>query len=393
LLARSATAGASRDFPAGPSDLLLRMALFDDAARARFEPARCRALGLDVHALRTVERVRRQLAGDAGARGTADAATIGRMVLAGFPDRVARRRAPGEPSAVMVGGTGVVLASESVVREAELFVAMDVESGERGTRSEGRVRLASAVDPGWLDPEALHEEREVVYDPARERVVTRVRRLYLDLVLDERVRADADRAVAGEILAGVAAADPAFASALDERDTALLTRLRFLARAMPELNLPDPSALLHDAVRACAAGRTSLAELRNADVPGAIRGLLTHAQRSALEREAPVQYLLPSGRPTRIHYHADRSPTAAARIQELFGLAATPRLAAGRVPLVLELLAPNQRPVQVTDDLASFWRTTYADVRKELRGRYPRHPWPEDPWTAPPTSRAKRRPR
>ncbi|HWP65877.1 MAG TPA: ATP-dependent helicase C-terminal domain-containing protein, partial [Candidatus Limnocylindria bacterium] len=312
------------------------------------------------------------------------------LVLAGFPDRVARRRAAGEPGAVMVGGSGVVLAPESVVREAELFVAVDVEATERG---EARVRLASAVELAWLDPAALGEDRAVVWDPARERVVTRLCRRYLDLVLEERVRTDVDPAVAGSILADAALADPACARAIGERDPALLARLRFLARAMPELGLPDVDELFRDAVRICAAGCTSLAALRRADVPGAVRGLLTHAQRRALEREAPVRYRLPSGRETPIAYRADRSPTAAARIQELFGLAATPRLAAGRVPLVLELLAPNQRPVQVTDDLASFWRTTYAEVRAELRGRYPRHPWPEDPWTAQPTSRAKRRAR
>jgi ATP-dependent helicase HrpB len=92
-----------------------------------------------------------------------------------------------------------------------------------------------------------------------------------------------------------------------------------------------------------------------------------------------------------VRYARDRPPVVAARIQELFGLAATPRLAGGRVALLLELLAPNQRPMQTTSDLASFWRTTYAQIRAELRGRYPRHPWPEDPMTAPPTSRAKRR--
>ena len=92
-----------------------------------------------------------------------------------------------------------------------------------------------------------------------------------------------------------------------------------------------------------------------------------------------------------ITYDAGRPPSASAKIQELFGKTATPRLAGGRVPLVMQLLAPNQRPVQITDDLASFWRTTYADVRKQLRGRYPRHPWPDDPLTAPPTARAKRR--
>jgi ATP-dependent helicase HrpB len=119
--------------------------------------------------------------------------------------------------------------------------------------------------------------------------------------------------------------------------------------------------------------------------------LLAHRQRQALEREAPSHWTLPSGRRVPVAYDRDRPPAVAARIQEVFGLAATPRLAAGRVPIVLELLAPSGRPMQVTSDLASFWRTTYAQVRAELRGRYPRHPWPDDPTTAPPTSRAKRR--
>ena len=294
----------------------------------------------------------------------------------------------------MVGGTGVGLAPESVVREAELFVALDVEAAQRGARSEAIVRLASAVEPAWLAcvvPDAIRETRETVYDSARERVVVRTQRTYLDLVLDERTRTDVDGDEAGEVLARVAAVDPAYAAAIDEHDDALLSRIGFLSQAMPELAWPAPEALLEDAVRACAAGCTSLAQLRARDVPGAVRGLLSHAQRMALDREAPLRLQLPSGRTARIAYHADRPPAVAARIQELFGLASTPRLAGGRVPLVVELLAPNQRPVQVTDDLASFWRTTYAEVRKELRGRYPRHPWPEDPWTAPPTSRAKRR--
>jgi ATP-dependent helicase HrpB len=119
--------------------------------------------------------------------------------------------------------------------------------------------------------------------------------------------------------------------------------------------------------------------------------MLTHRQRLALDREAPSHWTLPSGRRVPVAYERDRPPVVAARIQEVFGLAETPRLAAGRVPIVLELLAPSQRPMQTTSDLASFWRTTYAQVRAELRGRYPRHPWPDDPTTATPTARAKRR--
>ena len=110
-----------------------------------------------------------------------------------------------------------------------------------------------------------------------------------------------------------------------------------------------------------------------------------------LAREAPAEIRLPTGRSVAVAYRADGPPTIAARIQELFGLTATPRLAAGRVPLVIQLLAPNQRPVQVTDDLASFWRTTYFDVRKQLRGRYPKHAWPDDPLSATPVARPGRR--
>ena len=134
-----------------------------------------------------------------------------------------------------------------------------------------------------------------------------------------------------------------------------------------------------------------LSVILSANRPQALALVNVSPQRHALDREAPSRLTLPSGRSVAIAYAADRPPAAAARIQEVFGLAATPRLGGGRVPLVLELLAPSQRPVQITDDLASFWRTGYAEVRKQLRGRYPKHAWPEDPTTAEPTSRVRRR--
>jgi ATP-dependent helicase HrpB len=117
---------------------------------------------------------------------------------------------------------------------------------------------------------------------------------------------------------------------------------------------------------------------------------LSRRQHQALEREAPAHFTLPTGRAVPIAYETDRPPAFAARIQEVFGLRATPRLAAGRVKLVIQLLAPSQRPMQITDDLQNFWRTTYPEVRKQLRGRYPKHAWPEDPLDAKPTSRVRR---
>jgi ATP-dependent helicase HrpB len=390
--AARAFGGDTRDWPPGPSDLLLRMELFADAARAGFSTQACDRLGLDPRAVRAVEHTRRQLARRDRDGGAASGETLRRCVLAGFPDRVCRRRERGGARAVMVGGTGVAVAPESVVRDAELFVAIDVDGGERGT--EARVRLASAIDRAWLAevfPGSVTTERTIAFDEARGRAVARTVTRYRDLVLAEQVRTDVDAGDASAALAEAAARDPA--GALGDRPDVeqLLARLAFLSRWMPELALPDPAALLTDAVTALASGMRSLAELARADVPGALAGLLTHAQRSALEREAPAAWTLPSGRRVPVRYARDRPPLVAARIQELFGLAATPRIAAGRVPLVLELLAPNQRPVQTTSDLASFWRTTYAQVRGELRGRYPRHPWPDDPTTAQPTSRVKRR--
>jgi ATP-dependent helicase HrpB len=272
------------------------------------------------------------------------------------------------------------------VREAELFVAIDVEAGRPRQRAEALVRLASAIDHGILVrtfPESMRTTRELELDPERERVVERTRELYVDLVLAETVRLDVDPAAAGEVLAAAALRDLERAVTLGDAERSFLERLGFLRRSMPELGLPDESRrLLEQAVTAACGGRRSFAELRKISFLPLLVGQLTHSQLAALEREAPAHIRLPNGRVAKIVYQRDKPPSVAARIQELFGLTATPRLAEGRVPLVLELLGPNFRPVQITDDLQSFWRRTYPEVRKDLRGRYPKHAWPEDPLTA-----------
>jgi ATP-dependent helicase HrpB len=370
---------------AGPSDLLLRAELFEQAARRGFNAAACRALDLEPRAVRAVERARRQLERRlrAGPPAGGGAEAVLRCTLAGFPDRVARRRAPGSARALMVGNTGIVLGEESVVREAELFVAVELEGGDRRARGEARVRLASAVERGWLReafPASLGRSVETVFDPERERVVERRRLSFEDLVLEEAVSVEVDRAAAGEVLSLAARRDPRRAARVGDTEEALLLRLAFLGRWLPELGVPnDVEAVLADAVASLCQGRRSFAEVRARDLRGAILGGLSYPQRQALEREAPSHLRLPGGRMAEIVYERDKPPAAAARIQEVFGLTATPLLAAGRVALVLQLLAPNRRPVQITDDLASFWRNTYPEVRKQLRGRYPKHAWPEDP--------------
>ena len=384
-------------WPAGPSDLLLRLQLFEEAERCHFDGHACESLGLDARSARAVERARHQLTRRRGAAaGAANAAidTLLRCTRAGFPERVVRRRAADSSRGVMVGGTGVVLSEQSVVRDAELYVAVEVDAGPRRSLVEARVRLASAVRREWLMemfPAARQHLTELVFDPQRERVVERTRECFEDLVLEERVRLDVDRLQAGTVLAQAARQDPSRAFRIGDAERGLLERLRFLQRCMPELGWPaDVDDLLADAIASLCGGLCSFAELRDADLGAALRHGLTAAQRRALEHEAPEQYRLPSGRQVRINYEPDKSPAVAARIQEVFGLAATPRLAGGRVALVLQLLAPNQRPVQITDDLESFWQRTYPEVRKVLRGRYPKHAWPEDPRQATPTSRTSR---
>ncbi|HET9062730.1 MAG TPA: ATP-dependent helicase C-terminal domain-containing protein, partial [Candidatus Binatia bacterium] len=149
-------------------------------------------------------------------------------------------------------------------------------------------------------------------------------------------------------------------------------------------------ATLSIVAREIAYGRRSFEEMRRAPLRDALEAWLSHSQRRALRENAPESLVVPSGSDIRLRYESGRPPVLAARIQELFGMRETPRVAGGRVPVVVHLLAPNGRPQQVTDDLASFWRTTYGEVRKELRARYPKHSWPEDPLTAPPQRRPVR---
>lgn len=316
-----------------------------------------------------------------------------RAVLAAYPDRIALRRAPGAPEAVMVGGRGLRLARESAVREAPWFVVLEAAAPRSGERAEALVRLASAVDEAWLDPARLRTQAEAGFDEPRGRVVARQVTRYDDLVVRDVETGQLDPTLAAEALAAAAARDLAHALDLARPEPAqLLARLAFLAHHLPSLGLPaGDEAWVRSTLPLLCAGRRSLDELRKAPLHEAWLGLLDHAQRQALERHAPERIAVPSGSHVRLAYDGAKAPVLAVRIQEVFGLAATPRVAGGRVAVLLHLLAPSQRPVQVTDDLASFWARGYAEVRKELRARYPRHAWPEDGRSAPAEKRPRRR--
>ncbi len=316
-----------------------------------------------------------------------------RALLTAYPDRLARRRGPGSDRARMVGGRGVRLAPSSGVVDDELLVCVEMAAGRRGARAESFVRLASAVELDWLPGYLRRRETALTFDEAAGKVMARERVSVEDLVLVERPVAAPDADAVARVLEAAAAADLGRALALDEpRRAALLARWRFLHRARPELTLPEPDrALRDDLLPLLCAGRSSLAELRAAPLTGSLLGLLSPPQRRALDTQAPERIVVPGGRAVALQYPGDGPPVLAARIQELFGLAETPRVAGGRVRVRVHLLAPSGRPQQITEDLRSFWDTTYAEVRKELRARYPKHDWPEDPWTATASSRPRRR--
>jgi ATP-dependent helicase HrpB len=271
-----------------------------------------------------------------------------RAIYAGYPDRLAMRREPGSPRLLLASGTGAELARESGVREGEFLVALDV-SGDL-------VRMASYVDREWIAP----THRETVHELVNGKVRATVRVWHGALLLRE-IAAKADPIEAEKLLAREAKLDP------------LLERR--LAFAGIEL---DRETLFAHAV----SGKTRVDEV-DVELPFDVR--------RKLEQLAPAAVALPSGRSARLDYREDGSVVASVKLQELFGLAETPRIGPGKTPVTFALLSPNGRPVQVTQDLRSFWNGAYQEVRKELRGRYPKHPWPDDPWTAQATHRTKRR--
>ncbi len=285
-----------------------------------------------------------------------DEETILRAILAAWPDRVAQRREPRSDRLLLASGTGAVLARESGVREGEFLVALDVAGGG----SEALVRMASIVERDWLTP----TRRERIHQMAGGRVRA-VERLWYDAILLHEQSVAADPAEARRLLAR---------AMRSQIDPALRQRIVFAGLEV------DWDSLLEQA----AAARKS------ANDPDLV-AFLPFDVRKRLDRLAPLTLPLPSGRGARLEYRDDGSVFAAVKLQEVFGLAETPCVGPQKTAVTFELLAPNGRPVQVTRDLRSFWNNTYPEVRKELRGRYPKHPWPEDPWTATPTHRTKRR--
>ncbi len=338
------------------------------------------------------DRVRRQL-GRAlgGVAGVARANEVGAVASLAFPDRLAQARLGGVGTFRLANGRGARLdPADPLAREAWLAVADLEDAG-----AEARIRLAAAL--GFAELEALHgdrfiDEAEIRFEPREEAVVARrVVRLGA-LVIKEQPSSDADPGRIAEVLAEAVRVRGLDRLPWSELARQLQARVALLRRVDPDAwpDLSDAGLLnsFADWLGPELFGLRRLSEVAGLDLHAILLHRLDHPQRQALDRLAPAQLAVPSGRRLAVDYTAD-PPVLAVKLQELFGMAATPTVNGGRTLVTLRMLSPAQRPVAVTADLAGFWRTGYPAVRKELRGRYPKHPWPEDPLTAPASHRAR----
>jgi ATP-dependent helicase HrpB len=316
---------------------------------------------------------------DAGPDATDSRRAFAQALLAAFPDRLARRREGDSNRAMMARGLPVRLGPHSAVTEGELFLCLDVDD----QLGEAVVRLASSVIRDDLDPDRLITETTLEFDDRAERVVGRKRTLFAGLVIDDReVTSPLDEATAELLAKAVKSRFDILFPAIDTPAGHLIARWKWLDSLSPGVVPAVDDILWGNVLGRLCTGERSLAAVRGKDWTEILLGMLDYRQRRELDELAPARLTLPSGGTAALAYEVGRPPVLAARIQELFGWRETPRVGGGKVRVLLHLLAPNFRPQQVTEDLESFWNTTYQVVRKEMRGRYPRHPWPEDPWTA-----------
>ncbi|HVH83431.1 MAG TPA: ATP-dependent helicase HrpB, partial [Steroidobacteraceae bacterium] len=324
---------------------------------------------------------------------------VGLLLALAYPDRIGRHRAGGGGSFTLANGRGATFVEAQPLARRELIVAVDLDDRER----DARIRLAAPLERDELMEQFAARIRciDSVAWSTREQAVVARRTLELDaLVLEEKPLRDAPaEAVREAMLAGVRELGLA-ALPWDREARDLQARSEFLRRAparagaapWPDLSDGALAGALELWLAPWLDGVTRRQHLAHVPLEKALRARLSFEQQRALEERAPAYLTVPSGSRIRVDYQGDDAPAVAVRLQEVFGLAATPRVDGGRVAVTMRLLSPAHRPVQVTRDLASFWRSAYLEVRKDLRGRYPKHHWPEDPLAAQPT-RGVRRPR
>ncbi len=368
------------------SDFFLLMRAWRYADKASYNGDACRRLGIHVQGARQVGPLFEQfleIAADEKlevAEKRIDGVAVRKCVLLGFSDHLARRLDKGTLRCELVHRRRGLLARESTIDQAPLLVAAEITEIESRGEVNVLLNLCTAVEEAWLKelfPEDFVDAGGVVYDETARRVIARRERRFRDLVLESRQTADepsdgeAAALLAREVLAG--------RIVLTEWNEAVeqwIIRVNCLAKWWPELEVnpitdPDRATLIEQICY----GSHGARELKDKPVMPILRDWLLPEQLAVLDDYLPERLVMANGRKARLTYSADGPPVLSARIQELYGVSAGFTLGHGRVPVKIEVLAPNQRPIQVTDDLSNFWREVYPKIKPELSRRYPRHEW------------------
>lgn len=365
------------------SDFFRRMRAFTYAGRCGGDLGRCSKAGIRVQGVREVAALRDQFVRIARAEGlpvnetAPDDDAIQKCILAGFIDHLAARVDEGTLRCRLVHGRAGMLARESAVRHARLLVAAEVREIE-GRDLEVILSLATEVKPEWLRemfPADFNDRIETRYDKGARRVTAERQVRFRDLPLETKP-CDPDPEAAADLLAAEVLRGDIALPLWNETVDQWLWRVAATARHMPELGIP---AFTDDerraAIRAICAGAVSARDLKDRPVMAAVKGRLEPRLLGLVEKHAPERVELRNGKRARITYAAQGVPSIAMKIQDLYGVTESPRILGGRVALAVQILGPNQRPVQVTQDLAGFWKTTYPKVKQELARKYPKHEW------------------
>jgi ATP-dependent helicase HrpB len=371
----------------GDVDIRSRLSLLHGES----EPA-----GVDRGALHRARRLAKDLLRQSGARGPGQSGLEGVLLAFAYPDRIARKRAGDDNRFVLANGRGAQFAQAQNLAQREFIVAIDADDRDR----DARITLAAPLSRDELEEyfsSQLRVTDEVQWDDREQAVIARrVTRLFALEIAARPLRDVPPELAAAAMLEGLRKLGLA-ALPWDEDSRDLQARMEFVRAHAPAALTADWPAVDDVALAADPGswlapwldGVTRAQHLSRLSITQMLKGLLSREQQQGLERLAPTHFTAPTGSRIRIDYRDELAPVVAVRLQEVFGVLASPRLAGGRVPVTFKLLSPAQRPVQITRDLATFWQGSYADVRKDMRGRYPRHYWPEDPAIAEPTRRAK----
>jgi ATP-dependent helicase HrpB len=320
-------------------------------------------------------------------------ASVGALIALAYPDRIAKARGkPGDY--VMANGRGAALEPHLALARQPFLAIAEIAGGA----ASARILAAAPITPEEIETLAgdrIEAQTEVVFDPAAKALRARSLRRFGAVVLGQKpLPVPATEEAARALARGLASLGTA-ALPWSDGTQQLRDRVAFLRGAegaeWPDLSDAALADTIEDWLAPHLVGKRGLADLAPGELRDALDALIPWDKRRRLDEEAPTHITVPTGSSIPVDYAAEGGPAVSVRVQELFGLTRHPAIGGGRVPLVLHLLSPAHRPIQVTRDLPAFWRGSWSDVRSEMRGRYPRHPWPEDPAAAEPTRRAKPR--